>query len=895
MIPEAEWKTRKERIDARLVSMSPPWSIVRHSDALDLAALDACAVTEFPTDNGPADYALFVKGQLLGIVEAKKVGTSPQNVLEQARRYARGVPANVGEWNGIRVPFLYATNGEVIWHADERHPQTHSSQVATLPSPAALEDRWTRDVAAAVVRLKGTPTYHLPRIRSYQERCITAVEARLMTGHRDLLVAMATGTGKTYLTVAQVFRLLESRFARRILFLVDRKALAAQAVREFNAFTTPNNFKFTQEYEVFSQRFQREDFGDDEPFDPKVLPQEHLTAPRSSLTFVYVCTIQRMARYLFGAKGAFAQSGDDIERDDDADTLDIPPHAFDLIIADECHRGYSAQELGTWRATLNHFDAVKLGLTATPAAHTVAMFGSPVFRYGVEEAVRDGWLVDWDAVKIRSEVRIQGVFLREGETVVDVDTETGARQLDVVEDERAFAAEEIERAITAPQSNERILLEVASYAAEHEKATGRFPKILIFAANDVPHTSHADQLVQLCRKIFNQGDAFVQKITGSPSVDRPLQRIREFRNRPQPRVVVTVDMLSTGVDIPELEFIVFLRPVRSRILWEQMLGRGTRRCDAINKAKFTVFDCFDGTLIRYFRGASHFQIEEPRATPVPVAQVIDNIWNNVDRRYWTGVLVKRLHRIARSMDGAARLEFAKWLPEGDIARYARELPQALERDFSATMKVLRHPDFQHLLENYTRARRGFLVAPGVEDTVASERMERFGDFEKPEDYLEAFSKFVRDNHRKIQALDILMRRPAGWSPSALHELRDTLLKARFPEDTLRRAHAHLGHQAAADVISLVKHAAANESPLLTAEERVAAALARVEARLMLTAEQRAWLLHIREHLLTSLSLSEEDFDDQPIFAHRGGRARARKLFGTELKKIVAHINEAVAA
>lgn len=163
-----------------------------------------------------------------------------------------------------------------------------------------------------------------------------------------------------------------------------------------------------------------------------------------------------------------------------------------------------------------------------------------------------------------------GVFLKDGETVERVDTDTGQKALDQLEDERTFEAADIERSITAPDSNRKIIEEVAKYAYEHEAKTGRFPKTLIFAVNDMPHTSHADQLVKICRAVFNQGDDFVKKITGNPNVDRPLQRIREFRNRPNPKVVVTVDMLSTGVDIPALEFIVFLRPVKSRILWEQM-------------------------------------------------------------------------------------------------------------------------------------------------------------------------------------------------------------------------------------------------------------------------------------------------------------------------------------
>src|SRR5206468_1667250 len=123
------------------------------------------------------------------------------------------------------------------------------------------------------------------------------------------------------------------------------------------------------------------------------------------------------------------------------------------------------------------------------------------------------------------------------------------------------------------------------------------PTISVVLHNRVPHPSHSDQLSDICRELFRLIDAFVQKITGT-TTDRPLQRIREFRNRPNPAVVVSVDMLTTGVDIPDLEFIVFLRPVKSRILFEQMLGRGTRKGEKFpDKSHFVVFDCFDGTLL----------------------------------------------------------------------------------------------------------------------------------------------------------------------------------------------------------------------------------------------------------------------------------------------------------
>jgi type I restriction enzyme, R subunit len=388
MAYESEWLTRKRRIDSRLKATG--WDIVPHSPDMLVNSLDKVAVEELPTAKGPADYGLFVAGRLLGIVEAKKVGVNPQNVLEQAKRYAAGAFHGVGNWDGLRVPFLYASNGEIIWHLDVRPEKRVSRQIKGFHSAEALEWLFEQDSTPAVDWLVHTPPDQIGRVRSYQRSCILAVEKEIIAGRRDLMVAMATGTGKTFLTVAQIYRLLESKLVRKVLFLVDRKALAAQAVREFNAFNTPKGNKFTQEYEVYSQRFQREDFGDDSTFDPKVLPNEYLTAPKPSHTFVYVSTIQRMARNLFGAEAAFAQSNDG-DYEEDADKLDIPIYAFDLIIADECHRGYSAQEISIWRDTLQHFDAIRVGLTATPAAHTVALFGEPVFRYGVEQAIRDGY------------------------------------------------------------------------------------------------------------------------------------------------------------------------------------------------------------------------------------------------------------------------------------------------------------------------------------------------------------------------------------------------------------------------------------------------------------------------------------------------------------------------
>jgi hypothetical protein len=257
-----------------------------------------------------------------------------------------------------------------------------------------------------------------------------------------------------------------------------------------------------------------------------------------------------------------------------------------------------------------------------------------------------------------------------------------------MEDERVFDATEVERKITAPDSNRKILAELKRYTDEFEIEHGRFPKTLIFAVNDLPHVSHADQLVDMARDIFGRGEDFAAKITGQ--VDRPLQRIREFRNRHKPGIAVTVDLLTTGVDIPDLEFLVFLRPVKSRILFEQMLGRGTRLGGdkAPDKDRFIIVDCFDGSLIAYFKYTTGITAEPAESDNKSTAQIIEEIWQNKDRDYNTRRLVKRLQRIAKSMSGAAYDAFSAFIPDGDVGDWASKLPTLLRSAFTGTTLLI---------------------------------------------------------------------------------------------------------------------------------------------------------------------------------------------------------------
>lgn len=889
---ESERQTRKTRIDPKLKASG--WSVISYFDAASSGP--AVAVEEYETTVGPADYLLADKGEVLGVIEAKKLTLGPQGVLPQAERYAKAIPS-AAPWQGeFGVPFLYSTNGEEIWYHDVRHGSNRSRRIAAFHTSNALHEMLERDFASELAKLRTIPGRE--GIRPYQVEANTAIEQAIEARQRKMMVTMATGTGKTLMTVNEIYRMMKSGVARRVLFLVDRRALAAQTVREFASFEAEPGLKFDQIYPVYSQRFQQTDFDESEKFDPNVMPNSLLTSPKLGDAFVYVSTIQRMSINLFG-KEAGIHFGEGDAGDGDASKLDIPIHAFDLIVADECHRGYSTKELSVWRNTLDWFDAIKIGLTATPAAHTMAYFENMVYRYEYERAIREGYLVDFDVVRVNSDVRMNGVFLQEGEQVDEVDPSSGARQLDLLEDERTFDASQVERNITAPDSNHKILLELKRYADEHEAATGRFPKILIFAVNDIPHTSHADQLVDQARDVFGRGEAFVGKITGR--VDRPLQKIREFRNRPNPKVVVTVDLLTTGVDIPDLEYLVFLRPVKSRILFEQMLGRGTRRSPDLipGKDHFVVFDCFDGTLFEYFRNTTGMTVEPPEGDGKSVEKIVEEIWNNTDRDYNTQRLVRRLQRVSKNMSGEARDLFARFVPDGDVARFAEDLPASLRGDFAGTMKVLRDADFLNLLTSYPRSQRTFIVASGVTDTVESEWLIKAGVGKeyRPDDYLDLFEQFVTEHSDEIDAIRILLSRPTDWGAEPLKELRDALSHApeHFTEPNLQKAFKATHDKALVDIISMVKRAESEASPLLTAEERVEAAVASVCSGRRLTDEQARWIEYIRQHLVQNLSIERDDFDAIPVLSDRGGWGSANRSFDGRLAELLRDLNRELVA
>ena len=883
----SERETRKRLIDRKLEQAG--WGpIAAYEDGRDFQNE---SVTEYKTAEGPADYVLFHRGKPLALVEAKKLAVGPQNVLRQAQRYAQGLSARWWDLHGFHIPFIYSTNGELIWFQDLRVSDSLSREVKQFHTPEALLEILSTDRSDANQWLTENPSASKENLRLYQRAAIEEIEKALRKGKRRMMVSMASGTGKTFMAISLLYRLMKSASAKRILFLVDRRALAVQAAGAMSIFEPEPGLKFDRIYEVYSQRFRREDVSDKPGFDIRVLPTNYLTDPDPNRVFVYVCTIQRMRINLFGFPSENLSG--DAEIEEDAEQIDIPIHAFDLIIADECHRGYTTAETSKWREVLEHFDAVQIGLTATPAQHSLAYFKDIVYHYTYEEAVRDGYLVDYDAVSISSDIRMNGVFLSPGEGVEIIDTATGSRVYDHLEDQREFEAAQNERMFTAPDSNRKIVQEFAKYALEQEKQLGRFPKTLVFAVNDISHQSHCDQLIEMLREQFARGDSFVAKITGNPNVDRPLQLIRNFRNRPEPAIVVTVDMLSTGIDIPALENILFIRPVKSRILFEQMMGRGTRLCTDLLPVKdhFTVYDAVG--IIDYMN-ASAFTENPPSKPSRTFAQVVEDVLNNRDREQNIKILSKRLLRIAKNITLEGREPFKEFIPDGDVGKFAVELPARLTSDFAETARILSDTDFQELAEDYQRAPKMFLVASEAVDIVGSEVLFRTTDGRqlKPDEYLKAFEKYVRANPDRVVAIEILLKRPKEFDTKCLRELRQKLeaRPERFTESRLSKARK-LRQQylkELTDIISLIREAVyADES---TPDERAYEAINAIRAQLELTPQQEKWLSLIRSYLPKNLIISREDFSAPP-FSRSGGWDKADRDFGGTLEETLQRVNE----
>jgi type I restriction enzyme R subunit len=869
------------------------------------------AIAEVPTHtkaDGPgiADYVLFLGLTAVGIIEAKKKAKKIPSVLEQAKRYARGLHASHaadaagptwGDAARYDVPFLYATNGRPylrqvetesgVWFVDVRHPTNHPRALTGWHTPEVLAAMLAHDAHAADQRLHDEPPDAVQQalnLRDYQVRAIRAVEHAIGAGQRNLLVAMATGTGKTRTVIALIHRLLKTQRFRRVLFLVDRSSLGDQARNAFHEVRLENLQTFAQNYDI-------KDLKD--------------VAPAKE-TKVHIATVQGMVARIVNAS---------------PDEPPVPIDRYDCIIVDESHRGYTLdremtegeQELrgfedyvSTYRRVLDHFDAVKIGLTATPAAHTREIFGDPVFTYSYPEAVADGFLVDHEPpLQIVTQLSKEGIKFDKGAEVQTL-LRGGQLQLAMLPDELNFEVASFNRSVITDGFNRAVAAELA----QHLDPNGD-EKTIIFCVDD----DHAERLVPILKAALEAAwgpivDDAVQKITGA--VDRPGDAILRFKNEANPKIAVTVDLLTTGIDVPRVSNIVFLRRIKSRILYDQMLGRATRLCPEIGKAVFRIYDAVGlyDTLsqvsdmkplvkdVHRTTKALLGELLDPRATAVAGSEP--------DRSHADEVLREVIERLRRTVRKAGKAATAAPSPdltatidglEAVLGCPLAQLPNTLRSHGTAGVIQLltTRPELGVLLERLAAATpgtgHGTVIAPH-DDTVLSVEHGYGEGNTRPEDYLEAFKKFIDNNRNTIAALTVVCTRPRDLTRAQLKELKLKLDAAGYSEAKLGTAWRELKNQdIAATIIGFIRQRALG-SALEPYTARVDRAVAKVLATGTWTAPQKKWLERIAEQLKKEVIVDEEALS-RGAFANLGGWKGIDKQLGGKLRQVLDELGDEI--
>jgi type I restriction enzyme R subunit len=836
------------------------------------------AIAEWPTESGPVDYALFLDGHCVGVVEAKRAVTDVPGRLGQAKRYALGIqltsdetPAG-GPWlqglDQFRVPFLFVTNGRPyvkqlatksgVWFWDARPGAGAPRALAEWFSPQDLKERLeqaTLDHDSLAERELG-----VTGLRPYQSEAIAAVETALAASQRSILLSMATGTGKTRLAIALMYDLLRRKRFRRILFLVDRNALGRQTLDAMSTTDTSGFLKFDQVFPVadLARKF------------PEATDR------------VQVATVQAMIRRVF----------------DDPDTRRPTPGTYDLIIVDEAHRGYTLdaelreEDLGfrtledylsAYRRVLDYFDATKIALTATPALHTREIFGPPVFRYGYRQAVIDGYLIDHRPPRrITTALSQTGITFEKDAEVNIVDPRTGQIDLFELEDQVDFEIAEFNKKVYTRAFNHAVAEAVARECPPTDRG-----KTLLFAARK----DHADILETQLREALTeeygpQPHDIVETIVGAS--DHPLDRIKAFKNDPRPKYVITVDLLTTGIDVPAITNLVFVRRVNSRILYDQMIGRATRRCDEIGKEYFRIFDAVD--IYANLQEVSDMRpvVVDPGLTFATLIGDLGRATTDEDRDFVRDQIVVKLRQRIGHIDPARREALEAVL--GPLA----DLPDRLKAEpATETLALFRqHPALAAVLDgaNPVRPRDGIYISEHEDELVSIE--DDYGGKASPGDYIEGFEAFVRANMNAEPALIAATQRPRELTRKELKDLAVLLDAKGYSEASLRQAYGRARNaDIAAHIIGFVRQAALGD-PLVPYETRVENGVQKILASREWTAKQKQWLTRIGR-ALKGQPVGDPEMLADPLFAQAGGFETIDREFDHGLGEVLKDLNSAI--
>lgn len=900
--------------------------VVQNLEELNLFAGQGVAVREVSLSTGIADYLLFAGGKALGIIEAKRFGTTLTVAEPQTSKYSVGLPQHYPSWRaGEPLPFLYEASGYETFFTNRRDPDPRSRRVFHFHQPQTLIE-WAQEKQPLRERLCQMPPLEPGKLWDVQVRAINNLEESLAENHPRSLIQMATGSGKTFTAINFIYRLIKFAHVRRILFLVDRTNLGTQAEREFGAFVTPDDGrKFGELYNL-----------------------QHLSSNYlDDVSRVHITTIQRLYSIL---------SGESIDVEEEQLSLyersesrqiptalktvrynpDLPIEYYDFIVVDECHRSI----YNVWRQVLDYFDAFLIGLTATPSKQTIGFFNrNLVMEYSRDRAVADGINVPGEVYRIQTRVAQEGSTVEAGYSVGIMDKSTRRERQELLDQDFTYSGSELDRSVTA-RDQIRTVIRTFRDRLFTEIFPGRHivPKTLVFAKDD----NHAEEIVRIIREEFGKGNDFCQKVTYKVQGD-PDDIVAAFRNSFYPRIAVTVDLISTGTDVKPLEILLFMRDVKSRNYFEQMLGRGVRvisrddllevTSDAGVKDHFVIVDAVGVT--EQEKKDTTGQLLRKRS--IPFARLVERVVLGSYDEDIVSSLADRLARMEHKMNVAdferiqklsggptfqelvhglidalevdRQLERAQESLVGGVEPAAEQIEAAARELMDEAVLPLRInvPLRKAILEIHERNE---IV---IDEVTLDEVIDAGFDAEatdRARALVSSFQEFIEENKDEITALQILYNQPYDQQRLTYEQIKDLQERLSQPPrgwttEQLWRAYAQIEkdrvrgvgtERALTDIISLVRHAIRPEDDLLVpypelVQQRYQNWLASQEADgKTFTPEQRWWLDRIAYFIGMNLEMLPEDFDVDTEMFKRGGRAGARRELGADWVTILSELN-----
>ncbi len=894
--------------------------VIQNMKRLDLSVSIGVAVREFPTSTGEVDYALFVEGTPIGVIEAKRseAGENITVVEGQSVRYAGSTLKYIHQDYTIR--FAYEATDKLVRFTDYKDIKFRSRTVFSFHRPETLKALLT---AGDTIRnnMKHFPALDDTGFRQCQINAIHNLDISFANNHPKALVQMATGAGKTFTAITAAYRLLKYGKMNRILFLVDTKSLGEQAEREFMAYT-PNDDprSFSQLYGV--RRLKSSFIPDD----------------------VQICisTIQRMYSILKGEEldeGAEETSINEYVTAESKVPKEVvyngkyPPEFFDCIIVDECHRSI----YNVWSQVLTYFDAFIIGLTATPDKRTFAFFNQNVVsEYPREQAIIDGVNVGEDIFLIETEITKNGARLMKQliEYRERLSRTKRWQQMDEDEDYTGKNKGKLDRDIVNPSQIRTIIRSfkenLYTTLFPHRKEV---PKTLVFAKTD----SHADDIIQIIREEFGEGNDFCRKITYNTHEDdlTPENVLSAFRNDYYPRIAVTVDMIATGTDVKPIECLIFMRDVRSKNYFEQMKGRGTRTLSMDDLQKVTPsatgnkdhFVIIDAVGVTKSKKSDTRPLE--RKPTVSMKELMLNVALGAKDSDTLTSLANRVIRLNSQLTASERKKFeskvgatpqtiAEWLlnafDEDVILNKAQAdtgVSEPTEEQLAAAQKALvteavrpfHGPDIRDYIENVRRSHDQIIDSVNL-DTVLFAGYDTQRE-ENADRVIATFREFIEENKDEIIALRIIYDQKYADRPMAVEQLKALYEKLKTkgitverlwdcyaikrPEKVKRGTMAQL-----TDLISMIRFETGYTDTLSPFADKVNYnfmqwTFRRNTGAVHFTEDQMDWLRLIKEHIITSLSILPEDLDLTP-FDRKGGLLGFYECFGDGYEELLTEMN-----